>query len=169
MSNHRPFFGSFLSTFRAHSAIQKAATSPTSTTSPQTSAYSNTASTSTTSNTPSAARNITTKASQSAGGATTVALQTSTTHFTPTRQHSASPYSRSPGTGTSSGQGGLNPLQNRGRRGSDSSNEGFKESHGAEKWYIGGRTAAGEERIYKLSMVKRPRSIDRLSLDRMSL
>jgi hypothetical protein len=40
---------------------------------------------------------------------------------------------------------------------------------GAEKWYIGGRTAAGEERIYKLSMVKRPRSIDRLSLDRMSL
>lgn len=60
-------------------------------------------------------------------------------------------------------------MQSRGRRGSDSSNEGFKESHGAEKWYIGGRTAAGEERIYKLSMVKRPRSIDRLSLDRMSL
>jgi hypothetical protein len=40
---------------------------------------------------------------------------------------------------------------------------------GAEKWYIGGRTAGGEERVYKLSMVKRPRSIDRLSLDRMSL
>jgi hypothetical protein len=39
-----------------------------------------------------------------------------------------------------------------------------------EKWYIGGRTAAGEERFYKLSMVKRPRpsSADRLSLDGMS-
>ncbi|KAE9967191.1 hypothetical protein EG328_004601 [Venturia inaequalis] len=169
MSNHRPFFGSFLSAFRAHSAIQKAATSPTSTTSAQSSAYSNTASTSTTTNTTSAARAITTKSSQPAAGATTVALQTSTTHFTPKRQHSAAPYSRSPGTATSPGQGGLSPLQSRGRRGSDSSNEGFKESHGAEKWYIGGRTAAGEERIYKLSMVKRPRSIDRLSLDRMSL
>lgn len=169
MSNHRPFFGSFLSAFRAHSAIQKAATSPTSTTSTQTSAYSNTTSTSTTTNTPSAARTITTKSSQPTAGATTVALQTSTTHFTPTRQHPASPYSRSPGTSTSPGQGGLSPLQSRGRRGSDSSNEGFKESLGAEKWYIGGRTAAGEERIYKLSMVKRPRSIDRLSLDRMSL
>ncbi|QDS76684.1 hypothetical protein FKW77_000356 [Venturia effusa] len=169
MSNHRPFFGSFLSAFRAHSAIQKAATSPTSTTSTQTSAYANTSSTTTTANTPSAARTIATKSSQTNGGATTVALQTSTTHFTPTRQHSASPYSRSPGTSTSPGQGGLSPLQSRGRRGSDSSNEGFKESLGAEKWYIGGRTAAGEERIYKLSMVKRPRSIDRLSLDRMSL
>lgn len=40
---------------------------------------------------------------------------------------------------------------------------------GGEKWYIGGRTAAGEERFYKLSMVKRPRSLDRLSADRMSL
>jgi hypothetical protein len=40
---------------------------------------------------------------------------------------------------------------------------------GPEKWYIGGRTAAGEETFYKLSMVtagtgKRVRSLDRLSL-----
>jgi hypothetical protein len=40
---------------------------------------------------------------------------------------------------------------------------------GAEKWYIGGRTATGEEKFYKLGMVKRHRSIDRLSLDRLSI
>ncbi|KAF2145879.1 uncharacterized protein K452DRAFT_102617, partial [Aplosporella prunicola CBS 121167] len=64
------------------------------------------------------------------------------------------------------------------RRGSDSSSDGgFRErvssaaGPGAapEKWYIGGRTATGEERFYKLGMVKRARSIDRLSLDRLSL
>lgn len=55
------------------------------------------------------------------------------------------------------------------RRGSDSSSEGFRDVLGAEKWYIGGRTATGEERFFKLGVVKRPRSIDRLSLDRLSL
>lgn len=42
-------------------------------------------------------------------------------------------------------------------------------SRGQEKWYIGGRTAGGEERYYKLSMVRRERSADRLSADRLSL
>jgi len=170
MSTNRPFFGSFLSAFRAHSAFQKAATSPSSATASSTS-YSQNGPTSTPNpqNGPSAARTITTKSAQaSTAGATTVAIQTAAGQFQPTRQHSASPYSRSPGTSPGSGNA-LTPLQSRGRRGSDSSSEGFKESMGAEKWYIGGRTAAGEERIYKLSMVKRPRSIDRLSLDRMSL
>ena len=55
------------------------------------------------------------------------------------------------------------------RRGSDSSSEGFRDVLGKEKWYIGGRTAAGEERYYKLGVVKRQRSGDRLSLDRLSL
>lgn len=40
---------------------------------------------------------------------------------------------------------------------------------GAEKWYVGGRTAAGEERFYRLGMVRKERSGDRLSLDRLSL
>lgn len=40
---------------------------------------------------------------------------------------------------------------------------------GADKWYIGGRTATGEEKFYKLGMVKRHRSVDRLSLDRLSI
>jgi hypothetical protein len=55
------------------------------------------------------------------------------------------------------------------RRGSDSSSEGFREALGAEKLYIGGRTATGEERFFKLGVVRRVRSGDRLSLDRLSL
>ncbi|KAG5922078.1 hypothetical protein E4U61_005864 [Claviceps capensis] len=55
------------------------------------------------------------------------------------------------------------------RRGSDSSSEGFRDARGAEKWYIGGRTAGGEERFFKLGVVKRVRSNDGLSLDRLSL
>lgn len=58
------------------------------------------------------------------------------------------------------------------RRGSDSSSDGgagFRDVLGGEKWYIGGRTAGGEERFYKLSMVRRDRSADRLSADRLSL
>lgn len=57
----------------------------------------------------------------------------------------------------------------RARRGSDSSSEGFRDVVGAEKWYIGGRTAGGEEKYFKLGVIKRQRSIDRLSLDQLSL
>jgi hypothetical protein len=40
---------------------------------------------------------------------------------------------------------------------------------GPEKWYVGGRNAAGDETFYKLGLVgggqgKRVRSLDRLSL-----
>ncbi|KAG7113751.1 hypothetical protein VD0002_g7496 [Verticillium dahliae] len=55
------------------------------------------------------------------------------------------------------------------RRGSDSSSEGFRDVLGAEKWYVGGRTAGGEERFFKMGVVRRVRSNDGLSLDRMSL
>ncbi|GJN69771.1 hypothetical protein PLICBS_003823 [Purpureocillium lilacinum] len=55
------------------------------------------------------------------------------------------------------------------RRGSDSSSEGFRDALGADKWYIGGRTAGGEERFFKLGVVRRVRSNDGLSLDRLSL
>lgn len=63
----------------------------------------------------------------------------------------------------------------RGRRGSDSSASGSVgaasplASGKADKWYIGGRTAQGEERFYKLGLVKTGGSADRLSLDRLSL
>ncbi|UNI13275.1 hypothetical protein JDV02_000032 [Purpureocillium takamizusanense] len=64
------------------------------------------------------------------------------------------------------------PIPNRSgarRRGSDSSSEGFRDALGADKWYIGGRTAGGEERFFKLGVVRRVRSNDGLSLDRLSL
>ncbi|KAJ4422934.1 hypothetical protein N0V82_002461 [Gnomoniopsis sp. IMI 355080] len=60
------------------------------------------------------------------------------------------------------------PQQSR-RRGSDSSSEGFREVLGADRMYIGGRTAGGEEKFFKLGVVRRVKSGDRLSLDRMSL
>lgn len=62
------------------------------------------------------------------------------------------------------------------RRGSDSSSGsgGFRDALGPEKWYVGGRTPAGEERFYRLGMVTkgggrlggsgRVGSIDQLSL-----
>ena len=46
---------------------------------------------------------------------------------------------------------------------------GYQDAMGGEKWFVGGRTAAGEERFYKLAMARRERSGDRASLDRMSL
>ncbi|KAH8123726.1 hypothetical protein FP744_10005746 [Trichoderma asperellum] len=55
------------------------------------------------------------------------------------------------------------------RRGSDSSSEGFRDALGADKWYIGGRTAAGEEKFFKMGVIRRVRSNDGLSLDRLSL
>lgn len=55
------------------------------------------------------------------------------------------------------------------RRGSDSSSEGFRDVMGADKWYIGGRTATGEEKYFKLGVIKRVRSNDGFSLDKLSL
>ena len=53
------------------------------------------------------------------------------------------------------------------RRSSSSSTDGFRDVFGGEKWYIGGRTAVGEEHFYRIRMARR--SIDRLSLDRLSV
>ncbi|CAK7264701.1 hypothetical protein SEPCBS119000_001128 [Sporothrix epigloea] len=75
----------------------------------------------------------------------------------------------SAGTPTGGVAGTAADYRGGGRRGSDSSSEGFREVLGADKWYIGGRTAAGEERFFKLGVVRRIRSGDRLSLDRLSL
>ena len=46
---------------------------------------------------------------------------------------------------------------------------GFKDALGAQNWYIGGRTASGEEKYYRLGVVRHYRSADKLSLDRLSL
>ncbi|KZF25317.1 hypothetical protein L228DRAFT_265792 [Xylona heveae TC161] len=163
MPTNRPFFSNFLAAFRAHSAIQKAsAATPSS--SPPNSSQSTYASASSaiSQNAASAPRSIATKAGQSSNGATTAAVQAAG-HL------QTSPLSRSAGAPGPSSHGSVAGSASRQRRGSDSSTEGFRDALGAEKWYIGGRTAGGEERFYKLGMAKRHRSIDRLSLDRLSL
>ncbi|KAF8847354.1 hypothetical protein BDZ45DRAFT_342187 [Acephala macrosclerotiorum] len=161
MSTQRPFFANFVAAFRAHSAIQqgKATAAPSS------------SSHQPTHTSPSQPRTITTSTKPSTG-ATTTAL----TSLHSPRTHSTSSLSRSPGPGSSSGPmspsdnaGGRYMTTSRGRRESDSSSEGFRDVLGAEKWYIGGRTAAGEERYFKLGVVRRQTSRDRLSLDRLSL
>jgi hypothetical protein len=163
MTTNRPFFGGFLAAFRAQPALQKAATSQAAsvvsyspaTTSPQNQSREQ----------PSATRTITTKTRSPSPGATTSTVQ-ATNHFQPTRQHAA-PYHRS--TSPTAKAFPIPGASQRSRRGSDSSSEGFHEAMGAEKWYIGGRTATGEERFYKLGMVKSHRSADRLSLDKLSI
>jgi hypothetical protein len=78
--------------------------------------------------------------------------------------------SSSPSTSTSPSHGAAIPIPgSSARRGSDSSSEGFRDVIGADKWYIGGRTPGGEEKFFKLGVIRRVRSNDGLSLDRLSL
>ena len=162
MPTQRPFFANFLAAFRAHSAIQQGKATPSPSSPSQHQAHTSS---------PSQPRSITTSTKPS--GATTTAI--SALHSP--RTHSTSPLSRSPGPANSPGavaaaegmQNGRYIPNSRGRRGSDSSSEGFRDVLGAEKWYIGGRTATGEERYFKLGVVRRQTSRDRLSLDRLSL
>ncbi|KAL6708375.1 hypothetical protein ACN47E_003299 [Coniothyrium glycines] len=161
MTTNRPFFGGFLAAFRAQPTLQKAASSQAA------SAYAHNSNPTQpqTQDTPATTRTITTKARSPSPGATTVSVQ-ATGHFQPTRQH-APPYHRS--TSPKAQAFPIPGASQRSRRESDSSSEGFHEVMGAEKWYIGGRTATGEEKYYKLGMVKRHRSADRLSLDKLSI
>lgn len=190
----RPFFANFFSAFRARTnpTFQaKSAVSTSSAVSPTSLAASAHVSTTTTT-VMSAPRSIATKA-----GDNTTQLQNSTSIISPTRATTspfsaaaaaaaasshryASPYSRSPGTSSPgaphnialSPPGSSTPLtRGRQRRGSDSSNSsgGFMDAFGPEKLYIGGRTATGEEKFYRLGLVtgaagRRVRSLDRLSL-----
>jgi hypothetical protein len=160
MPTQRSFFSNFLAAFRAHSALQKATSSISSGMSATTSNPSPSISHTT-------ARAISSK-SQPSTGATTAAVQAAG-HLQSTRQTSTSPLSRSPITPSGSPTNPIRGQQSRRRRSSSSSTEGFRDVLGPEKWYIGGRNAAGEEKYYRLSMVRRHRSIDRLSMDRLSL
>ena len=178
MPTNRPFFSNFLAAFRAQPAFQKAATSTTTSataTSTTQASFSQTSATTATSTLAAAAnasgaRALSTKATSqtAANGTSGKAIQAQP--FQPTRQHAPSPYSRSPGSPGSPGyHTPIGGAASRQRRGSDSSSEGFRDALGNEKWYIGGRAPNGEEKYYKLSMAKRPRSVDRLSMDRLSL
>jgi hypothetical protein len=163
MTTNRPFFGGFLAAFRAQPTLQKAGASQAA----SAASYSHTAAPSQTQSydASSTTRTITTKTRSPSPGATTTVVQT-TGQFQPTRQHAA-PYHRSTSPTTKAFP--IPGASQRRRRGSDSSSDGFNEIIGAEKWYIGGRTATGEEKFYKLGMVKRHRSADRLSLDKLSI
>lgn len=160
MSPQRPFFLSgFFAAFRQQpgsslpSSSQQPSSSPSSSsaankhTSPSTTTTSYSVSTPSTS--PSSSRGIAT-AAQVAAAAAAAAHQSQTGRLQPSR-------------------GIPIPHAQPRRRGSDSSSEGFREVTGADRMYIGGRTAGGEEKFFKLGVVRRVRSGDRLSIDRMSL
>ncbi|KAF2878334.1 hypothetical protein BDV95DRAFT_600994 [Massariosphaeria phaeospora] len=158
MTTNRPFFNNFLAAFRAQAAITKAANSSSAATPSYTPSPQNAANTTT-------SRAMSTKTNPTSPGATAAAVQAAG-QFQPTRQHAA-PYHRSTSPATKAFP--IPGAARRDRRGSDSSSDGFYEVKGSEKLYIGGRTAAGEEKFYKLGMVKQQRSADRLSLDRLSM
>lgn len=156
MPNQCSFFTNFLAAFRAHAAIQQGkATSKPSKQShsvphhPHSAPHSHPRSFSTSSKV----------------AATTSATTLSPLHSPQT--HSTSSLPRSPVPQTMNAR--YMTSQSNGRRGSDSSTEGFRDVLGTEKWYIGGRTATGEEKYFKLGVIRRQKSRDRLSLDRLSL
>lgn len=189
MPTQRPFFSNFLTIFRAHS-LPKA--QPSISTSGVVAASTQTIWTSSASaqkqqplpsETGTMPQLINPKAN--AYNTSTAAVQDRQVHASLSPlQHNVSPQTHLPRSPSSQGlpiYGPPNKPQpnyptavesRRTRRGSDSSasSGGFREARsGGEKWFVGGRTASGEEKFYKLSMVKRDRSSDRISADQLSL
>lgn len=187
---NRPFLANFLAGFRAHSALSRPhpSSGSTSTSSSSPSSFNSLV----TSQTRSLATAAASQAQKSTTTATTISSSTtnptsnSTSTTTANVQANISHHSRPVAAGpnsttaaaavaarsppTSTGNGFQHRVSPQQRRGSDSSSDGgFRDALGGEKWYIGGRTAGGEERFYRLGMVKKERSGDRLSLDRLSL
>ncbi|KAL8347784.1 hypothetical protein RB601_002893 [Gaeumannomyces tritici] len=160
MPSQRPFF---LSTVFAAFRQQTAAPSLATTTSQP--------SKQTTSSSYSTAATAATTAAAAAAAARS-AQQSAAPSSSPSQQQQAPAAAAAGGPATPQGSPAHSPVPipcpSR-RRGSDSSTEGFRNVRGADKWYIGGRTAAGEERFFKLGVMRRVRSNDRLSLDKLSL
>jgi len=191
MPTQRPsFFGNFLATFRAHSQplpkssaqISSSASVAASTTkwatAPQKSPSPGPETTAT------APKPINQK-SNPYNAASTAAQDRQLVASLSPLQHNVSPQTHLPRSPPSPGLPTYGPankpqpsypsardVRRRSRRGSDSSSDsgGFREVRsGSERWFIGGMSATGEERYYKLSMVKRDKSADRISTDQMSL
>ncbi|KAI9724691.1 MAG: hypothetical protein M1828_003560 [Chrysothrix sp. TS-e1954] len=195
-TTNRPFFLNFFAAFRAHPSYQ---TKPTSTSSQSTQlSAANSRSLTTKANPPPSTQTANPAAipNSSTGSAYVAAQATASYHnaraqtTSPSqRSQSTSPLPRSPPShaGVSSPAAGAfarsrTPSQTRPapgtplfanhrqqRRSSDSSGSDASSGIGGQNWYIGGRTAQGEERFYKLGVVKRYNSADRMSLDRLSL
>ncbi|KAI9158202.1 hypothetical protein HJFPF1_06193 [Paramyrothecium foliicola] len=163
MPSQRPYFlSSFIAAFRQQqshplqNSQQPNKQASTSTTSAGTSSYSQTTAAS-------APRAIASNSSASASASSSSAAHSGRSQSTGVAIHS-------PRGSTGSSHGVPIPAGSPGRRrGSDSSSEGFRDVLGADKWYIGGKTATGEEKFFKLGVVRRVRSNDGLSLDRLSL
>ncbi|KAL8735160.1 MAG: hypothetical protein Q9166_001036 [cf. Caloplaca sp. 2 TL-2023] len=190
MPTNRPFFANFLAAFRAHSALtaSKTTTSPPSvTTASPTSQFTLPSATST-------ARTITTSPSPQQPSTQPQHSSTSPPNASQLKASTASPPTTSSTTtaALSAAAAAAGSLSHRAhhasasppprsptntpftrvpqRRGSDSSSEGgFREVLGGEKWYIGGRTATGEERFYRMGMIRSERSWERRSFDQLSL
>ncbi|KAJ0118891.1 hypothetical protein N8I77_001348 [Diaporthe amygdali] len=145
MSPQRPFLSSFFAAFRQQPPPSM----------PQSSAQASSANKQPTSSTTTTSYSVSTTAPSTSRG---IAAQAA----------AAAQSQSAAARGVTSPRGIPIPQQPR-RRGSDSSTEGFREVLGADKMYIGGKTAAGEEKYFKLGMVRRVRSGDRLSIDRLSL
>ncbi|KAK7981462.1 hypothetical protein PG996_009154 [Apiospora saccharicola] len=162
-SSQRPFFlSSFFAAFRLQAPPSASALSA----SQQSKTHTHNQSSGSSGSTPGAARGIasSTPVPNSSTGSATAApgagsVMNQLPIHSPRAGHAGVPIPNTSSPGGSRGQ----------RRGSDSSSEGFRDARGADKWYIGGRTAGGEEKFFKLGVVKRVRSNDRLSLDRLSL
>ncbi|KAI1638637.1 hypothetical protein F4809DRAFT_239184 [Biscogniauxia mediterranea] len=175
-SSQRPFFlSSFLAAFRpqAPPSALSASSQANKHASQSTSGSTTYNSTPSSSSTPSAARSISNNSHSHAHSHSNSHSHSASASTSPTPQRTSSTSVmnqiplHSPRSHPHQGM----PIPGSGgrRRGSDSSSEGFRDVLGAEKWYIGGRTAGGEEKFFKLGVVKRVRSQDRLSLDRLSL
>jgi hypothetical protein len=180
MPTQRPFLANFLAAFRTHTPlpVHKTVSSPAAT--PAASLWTTTAAVSKPQpipepNTASAPRPINPKQSQPS-------QQTLHHNVHPSTHLPRSPPSPGPGQSQALSYGPSNKPQHsyptcqesRRRRGSDSSSDsgGFRDVArvgAGEKWFIGGRTASGEEKYYKLSVVRRDRSADRISADQLSL
>ncbi|KAL8769783.1 MAG: hypothetical protein Q9209_004399 [Squamulea sp. 1 TL-2023] len=187
MPTNRPFFANFLAAFRAHSALTASKTS----TSPPSVTTASTTSQFTLPAAASAARTISTSSTAPQPISQPQHQSTSSPNASQLKASTASPPTASSAT-TAALSAAAGPLSHRARhnstsppprsptqtpftrvpqrRGSDSSSEGgFREVLDGEKWYIGGRTATGEERFYRMGIVRRERSWERSSFDRLSL
>ncbi|KAL6923610.1 hypothetical protein ACHAPO_007847 [Fusarium lateritium] len=166
MPSQRPFFlSSFLAAFRP----QGPSISTTSQHQPNKHARDTTATTTSTT-AAAASSSSTTSPSASSSHHHQQPQQQTTTSNVAIRPPRNTASSSSPSTSTSPSHGTAIPIPgSSARRGSDSSSEGFRDVIGADKWYIGGRTPGGEEKFFKLGVIRRVRSNDGLSLDRLSL
>ncbi|KAL1587839.1 hypothetical protein WHR41_03518 [Cladosporium halotolerans] len=196
MPTQRPFLSNFLAAFRSHTQPLPKSVASISTTSAAAASTSPTQTVWTSQPTkpqpsnPSASENAVSnpRPIQSKGrehsSATAAAPTHQDKHIHPALQHNVTPQTHLPRSPPASGLPVYGPPNKpqpsyptvqesrRARRGSDSSCDsgGFRDVRGGgEKWFIGGKTASGEEKYYKLSMVRRDRSADRISTDQLSL